>query len=127
MNANKEHVPYAVGVMKVKPGMNLSKESIVRWYSEDVILVSEFEERSIIMLNKFLDYVLSLVISESKLQIIYFHNLSRFDGIFIMQHIIVNWPEWGLKLLTRNGEVYQIEVYKWVQGCDVCQAKVSMW
>lgn len=45
-----------------------------------------------------------------KNRVVYFHNLSRFDGIFIMNHIRKHRPEWVLKPLMRNREVYQIEV-----------------
>lgn len=44
------------------------------------------------------------------MKVIYFHNLSRFDGILIIKHIIANRPEWGLQPLMMNGEIYQFEV-----------------
>lgn len=61
-------------------------------------------------MNCFLDYVLSVVSQKPNLRVVYFHNLSRFDGIFIMNHIRKHRPEWVLKPLMRNREVYQIEV-----------------
>jgi hypothetical protein len=42
--------------------------------------------------------------------VIYFPNSSRFDGIFLTYNIIGNRPEWGLKPLMRNGEVYKFEL-----------------
>lgn len=45
-----------------------------------------------------------------KLKIIYFHNLSRFDGILVRNHIITNRAEWVVNPLKRNGEIDQFEV-----------------
>lgn len=55
------HVPYAVGLMQVNPGSKLPpKGSVMWWYSEDNFLGQSFEDRSRIMLNSFLDHVLTL-------------------------------------------------------------------
>lgn len=45
-------------------------------------------------------------------QIVDFHNFSRFDRILLIHHIISNIPEWELKPLMRNNELYQLEVYE---------------
>lgn len=109
LNADSLHVPYAVGVMIVYPDRPLpSKEdSLVTWYSEDLFLAGDFAGRSSMMLNYFLDYVVATIRSTKRVKVIYFHNLSRFDGILIIKHIIANRPEWGLKPLMRKGEIYQ--------------------
>lgn len=108
LNENREHVPYAIGVMKVSPGQELpSKGSITWWFSEDLFLGSSFEDRSIMILNGFLDYIKLLFQSDRMLKVIYFHNLSRFDGILIIKHIIANRPDWVVNPLMRNGSIYQ--------------------
>ena len=82
INADSVHVAYAVGVMKVMPGKELPpKGSISWWFSEDFCLA--FVERSKMMLNFFLDYVLTLIRSDAKLQVIYFQNLSRRAAVFL--------------------------------------------
>lgn len=44
------------------------------------------------------------------MKVIYFHNLSKFDGIFIIKHIVTNRPDWKVKPLMRNNSLYQFEV-----------------
>lgn len=61
------------------------------------------------MLNYFLDYVVATT-RGTNIKAAGFNNLSRFDGILIIKHIIANRPEWGLKPLMRNGSIYQFEV-----------------
>lgn len=65
INSESLQVGYAVGVMRVTPGRELpSQITISWWFSEDMKLVSGLEERSKMMLNSFLDYVITLFQSD---------------------------------------------------------------
>lgn len=106
------HVPYAAGLMRVIPGEMLPpKDSIIYWYSEDFITEDSFASRSKAMMNSFLRFMEKMVKREKRKKIIYFHNFSRFDGILLISHIITNIPEWEVKPLMINNELYQLEVF----------------
>jgi hypothetical protein len=53
LNENKQHVPYAAGVMKVSHRSELSKGSIAWWYSKESLISESFAERSSMMLDSF--------------------------------------------------------------------------
>jgi hypothetical protein len=60
LNENLEHVPYAAGVMKVDPSVGLKGiEAIHSWFSEDYPREKSFEKRSRLVLNRFIDYIVS--------------------------------------------------------------------
>lgn len=88
----------------------LQRNLLSCWFSEDLFLAGDFVAKSRMILNYFMDYVVATILVEKKMKVIYFHNLSRFDGIPLIKHIIANRPEWKLTPLMRNGEISQFEV-----------------
>lgn len=85
--------------------------NIVWWYSEDNFFLESFESRSKRLLNQFLEYIEANARSyKTPYKVIYFHNLSRFDGIFLIRHLALN-TKYKLKPLIRNNELYELAVY----------------
>lgn len=109
---NKVHVPYAAGFLVVKPGEDVGAKpdyEIETYFSEDHLFIHEFEERSNRMLFDFLDR-LAVVASSTKIQTVYFHNLSRFDGIILLKYYASHGDKYSIKPLIRNDRVYEIVV-----------------
>jgi hypothetical protein len=114
INQNSEHVPYAVGVMVVNPGIPVSRcERIDTYFSEDFssIIFPTIEERSTQMLNSLINRIASITRQNSSAKTIYFHNLGRFDGIFILKHLSLYHPNYTVTPLMRNSTLYEIAVY----------------
>jgi hypothetical protein len=62
LNEQKQHVPYAIGIMAVEPGSDLpSKDSISWWYSFDLFMGESFVVRSKMMMDAFLAHLESMV------------------------------------------------------------------
>lgn len=70
----------------------------------------DLKSRSTFILNCFLDSVLTIVNQLSNLHVVYFQNFSHFDGIFLINHVITDRPEYEIKPLKRNNEIDQIEL-----------------
>ncbi|KAF3951624.1 hypothetical protein CMV_022749 [Castanea mollissima] len=109
---NQVHFPYAVGLMMVRPGEQINEIMIDTYFSEDYkILFKKFEDRSTKVLNYFVLRILTIVRQEQSPLTIYFHNLSRFDGIILLKHLVCHHKNYELKTLLRNNRVYEIAVY----------------
>lgn len=109
---NQVHFPYAVGLMLLRPGKKINDIMIDTYFSEDYkILFSQFEDRSTKVLNDFVLRILTIVRQEKKPLTIYFHNLSRFDGILLLKHLAYHHRIYELKTLMRNNRVYEISLY----------------
>lgn len=113
INKNTQHVPYAVGVMVVNPGIPVRRERIETYFSEDYssIIFPTFEERSTQMLKSFIFRVATITRQNSSAKTIYFHNLGRFDGIFILKHLALYHPNYTVKPLMRDNRLYEVAVY----------------
>lgn len=108
---NTVHTPYAVGYCEVNPGEGLT--SIQTFFSEDYPLInSNFESRSNKILFEFLSKLELTVKKNPSLRTVYFHNLSRFDGIIILRYYTVMGEPYKLKTLMRNHRLYELKVYK---------------
>ena len=109
---NQVHFPYAVGLMMVRPGEQINEIMIDTYFSEDYkIILNQFEDRSTKVLNDFVLRILTIVRQEQSPLTIYFHNLSRFDGIIFLKHLVCHHKNYELKTLLRNNRVYEIAVY----------------
>lgn len=109
---NQVHFPYAVGLMMVRPGEQINEIMIDTYFSEDYkIILNQFEDRSTKVLNDFVLRILRIVRQEQSPLTIYFHNLSRFDGIIFLKHLVCHHENYELKTLLRNNRVYEIAVY----------------
>ena len=103
------HVPYAMGYVfageKDSPLSLLKKP--VTYCTESIYYSGDFKERSRLMFDDFLNGL----ISYSKRKKVYFHNLSRFDGILLLKLLLEDESKWLLKPVIREHNVYQVIVY----------------
>lgn len=114
INKNSQHVPYAVGVMVVNPGIPVSRrERIDTYFSEDYSsrIFPTFEERSCQMLKSFIFRVAAITRQNRSAKTIYFHNLGRFDGIFLLKHLALYHPNYTVTPLMRDNRLYEVAVY----------------
>ncbi|GJT11239.1 DNA polymerase-like protein [Tanacetum coccineum] len=91
---NNIHKPYAAGLMMVHPGKMIEKDMIIHtYYSEDYkVILDSFEERSRKVMIDLISMIERLVKQEKKAKTVYFHNFSRFDGIFLLKHLCLSSP-----------------------------------
>lgn len=112
---NDIHVPYAAGFLIVYPGDDIAamSDSATRiFFSEDsAFLMPEFKKRSNHMMSQFLE-ALALVAERRKVHTVYFHNLSRFDGILLLKHYGSHESKYTIKPLMRNLLLYELVVYR---------------
>nr|QHR86556.1 putative DNA polymerase [Picea sitchensis] len=104
------HVPYAAGFLPVYPGEDVDNYSIYTEFSEDSLSVlPSFEDRSDKMLYDFLER-LARVAEKYKIPMVYFHNLSRFDGILLIKFYAKHGNTYSIKPLMRNLRLYELVV-----------------
>lgn len=112
---NNIHVPYAAGFLVVKPGEDVGSKpdySTEIYFSEDhMLLKKEFEDRSNRVLFDFLER-LAMVAADTKIRTVYFHNFSRFDGIFLIKYYTSRRDKYTIKPLIRNSMIYELRVYR---------------
>nr|AYM32740.1 DNA polymerase [Silene vulgaris] len=108
------HVPYAIGVLKVYPGVKVLTDDIDTFYSENYNknLFPKFEDRSQKLMLDFINRLITITRRNSKykMNVIYFHNLSSFDGLFLIKHMIYNHQNYELKPIIRENVIYEIAV-----------------
>ena len=119
---NDTHIPYAVGFLVVRPGVDLSSEKgdgIETYFSEDypsMVFDTRYpskEKRSDRMLIDFISRISVVVRRDPLINVVYFHNFSRFDGIIILKHIAIHGVEYTVKPLLRNHRLYEVAVYSY--------------
>ncbi|KAL4341478.1 hypothetical protein GQ457_08G030630 [Hibiscus cannabinus] len=114
---NDVHVPYAVGFMVVRPEDKLppsiEENRIETYFSEDcpAIVFKTFERRSKEMMNNFIERLTVVVRHDPSIKIVYFHNLSRFDGILLLKYLSQHRRKYKFKPLMRNNMLYEIALY----------------
>lgn len=106
------HRPYAAGVMMVIPGLDLKTQTIYTFFSEDYppTLFKSFEKRSHKLLDDFLSRIISIMKQNPSVRTVYFHNFSRFDGLFVLKHLALH-HKFQLKPLMRDNRLYEVSVY----------------
>nr|GMC76315.1 RNA polymerase [Ipomoea batatas] len=114
---NDIHVPYAVGFLVVEPGDALSSErsySIETYFSEDypVQIYETIHKRSNKMLYDFIERIEVVVRRNPSIQTVYFHNLSRFDGILLLKYFATYDEKYRFKPLLRNSRLYELVIYR---------------
>lgn len=107
------HNPYAAGVMMVIPGLDLKTQTIYTYFSEDYTpyVFKSFEERSQKLLNDFILRIISIIKQNPLIKTVYFHNFSRFDGLFVLKHLALHHKMFKLKPLRRDNILYEVAVY----------------
>ncbi|KAF5182439.1 Dna polymerase, partial [Thalictrum thalictroides] len=116
---NDVHIPYAAGYLVVKPGDDLTSlpsYSIQTFFSENhKTFYPNFKDRSERILFDFLYNLEELVKNEqrktSRIRTVYFHNFSRFDGIFILRYYADRGKKYKIKTLLRNHKLYELKLY----------------
>lgn len=79
------HMPYAAGLLMVRPGKPINDQMMDTYFSEDyTIVLDSFEERSTKVLRDLVLRISAIVRKEKEILTIYFHNFSRFDGILLL-------------------------------------------
>jgi len=111
LNASGVHEPYAIGLLKWFHQEEINQLDISTWFSEDHMQLSSYCERSRRILSSFVKYVEQLVRKQRRSCVVYFHNMSRFDGIILLKHLINHHTNYTLKPLMRNGVMYEIKVF----------------
>ncbi|EPS72962.1 hypothetical protein M569_01793, partial [Genlisea aurea] len=110
------HTPYALGFLVVNPGSDLTclpSHSINMYFSEDHISVfSNFEARSSQIFLNFIYNLENCVKQNERIQTVYLHNFSRFDGIIMMKYFSIHASDYKMKPLIRNHRLYELKVYK---------------
>lgn len=114
---NNIHVPYAVGFLVVEPGDALSSEmsnSIETYFSEDYPfqIYETIHKRSNKMLYDFIERIGVVVRRNPSIKTVYFHNLSRFDGILLLKYFATYDEKYSFKPLLRNSRLYELVIYR---------------
>ncbi|KAH6556220.1 hypothetical protein KP509_1Z195900, partial [Ceratopteris richardii] len=110
------HIPYAMGyVFAGVMGESLERlEKPVTYFTTGNFyddLGGSFQDLSRAMFENFLSGLISYSKGKGTRKV-YFHNLSRFDGILIMKYLLDDKGErWIIKPIIREHNVYQIKVY----------------
>lgn len=109
---NDIHVPYAMGyTFAGERDSSLFKlASLVTYCTESIYYSGDFKDRSRKMFDDFLKGLLSYSKSCGTNRV-YFHNLSRFDGILIIKLLLEDDSNWIIKPVIREHNVYQIVIY----------------
>lgn len=106
------HKAYAAGYLVVNPAEDklCSKQnsSLKTFFSEDHHIYDNFKDRSEKMFYDFINSIEFTVkkLKDLKIRTIYFHNLSRFDGIFIIRYYTNKGSDYKVKPLIRNHSIY---------------------
>ncbi|KAK4344956.1 hypothetical protein RND71_035132 [Anisodus tanguticus] len=103
------HKPYAAGIMLVLPKEPVKYNRVETYFSEDFITINSFDERSSKVLEDFLSRIEHIAKGFRPALTIDFHNLGRFDGVFLLKHLTSNWKG-EVRPIMRNNRIYQIGV-----------------
>lgn len=108
------HIPYAVGYLVVKPGIDMTKKDeldCTTFITEDYnIFISDFYKKSDKMIFDFLRRLKHAAVNNG-IQDVYFHNLGGFDGIFLLRYFAKYDEDYQIKTVVKNNKIYQISVY----------------
>lgn len=110
---NEVHKPYAAGLLLVLPDKDIKDQRVETYYSEDysISYPEDFEKRSKKVLTDLVLRIAAIAKMNKKVNTIYFHNFSRFDGIILLKHLACNHTDYQLKPLLRNNRLYELSVY----------------
>ncbi|CAN4091511.1 unnamed protein product [Withania somnifera] len=103
------HKPYAAGLMLVLPKEPVKYNRVETYFSDDYITIKCFDDRSSKMMDDFLSRIEHISKGFRSVLTIYFHNLGKFDGIFLLKHLVSNWKG-DVRPLVQNHRIYEISV-----------------
>ncbi|XP_050216023.1 DNA polymerase-like [Mercurialis annua] len=107
---NNVNIPYAAGYLVVKSIQTFFSENHINFYPI-------FGKRSEKMFFEFFSKLEQCVKNSSlHLRTVYFHNLGRFDGIFILKYYVNRGNKYKIKPLLRNHKIYKFKVYLGSKG-----------
>lgn len=107
------HYAYAAAYMIVHPDSKLSKSDINHYSTfEYRFTETDFYKQSTKMLNEFINNLVLEGKKSRKAVTIYFHNMSKFDGILITEHLIHHRQnDFIIVPNKRNNTIYEISIY----------------
>lgn len=108
------HYVYAASWMAVKPDKQLSKADILHCFSHEYRFTHpNFYDQSERVMTSFIHSIVNAGKKLRKTPIVYLHNLSKFDGFLLADHLHhKHIHEYECNLQTRNNTIYEISVYK---------------
>lgn len=107
------HYAYAASWMTVEPDKVLDKLDIRHSFTYDYSKTHHnFYDQSELVLTEFINSIVREGARLRKTPIIYFHNMSKFDGFLLAQHLYHKHKEFEIINQTRNNTIYEISVYK---------------
>ena len=100
--------------MAVKPDKQLAKADILHNFSHEYRFTHpNFYDQSERVMSSFIHSLVREGKKMRKTPIVYCHNLSKFDGFVIAEHLYTkHLDEYDVNLQTRNNTIYEISVYK---------------
>lgn len=106
-----KHIPIALGVSLNKHYQD--------FYIEEFDIGSEYHYDKLIeysnnLVYEFINYIFD---NTQELSVLYFHNMNRFDGILILKTLVEYIKDIDIKLIVRDGTIYEIKLTK--QGKDI--------
>lgn len=100
------HVPYVVGFLVVRHLLSEERgyNMIETYFFEDyhTRVFKTFRDRSNRMLSDFIEPLVVVVRQNPLIQTVYFHNFSRFDGIMLLRHLVINVKKYKIKPLIQD-------------------------
>ena len=81
------------------------------YFTEENVTTSDFDEKSKMVLESFLSRIGDIAIKFKSPLTVYLHNLSRFDGLLLLDYMRKSWGKRGnVKMMDRNHHIYEIKV-----------------
>jgi hypothetical protein len=109
----KRHYAYAASFMVVHPERVCERDVRHCFSHEFQFTHPSFYDQSEQVLRTFIKGIISEGRKVGKTPIVYFHNMSRFDGIILAEHLSTHYKnEWKIQQNMRNGTMYELSVYK---------------
>ena len=112
-DVDKTHVPYAGGYMMVDMEKRVNADHITTFYAHDYSKVcQDFHDMSEKMLTEMINRIVKDVQRRGSSMVVYFHNLSQFDGIMILSFLTKSYKNCHIEPIMRNDCIYSIKLYK---------------
>lgn len=110
-----QHYVYAASFMTVRQGKELFKSDIIHSFSYEFQHTHpNFYDQSELVLHNFFNEIIREGNINKRTPIVYFHNMSKFDGIILLHHLVQHYEveEWRTRPSMRNNTLYELSVYR---------------